>query len=168
MLSTLCHSSHLKLRLSNTLQILARVYGQRSSERPQPGDSTVHLMSRPCHLVGFTLNLPPSAQLKTSLAAAAGKLPVGTSMLPLTWTLCLLHLQRVCGLLARQVYWTPGRSVPSPVYCPTSYFGDMKFSRLCHLHSWLKGFCRNREILFLDNFTLFLNHQNLLYRSVSI
>lgn len=89
-------------------------------------DCTVHLLSRPCHLVGFTLNLPPSTQLKTSLASVAGKLPVGTSMLPLTWTLCLLHLQKV--------YWTPGRSVPYPVYYLPSYFGDMKFSHLRHLH----------------------------------
>lgn len=33
----------------------------------------------------------------------------------------------------------------------------VKFSCLCEFHIWLKGFCRNNDIPFVDNFTSFLN-----------
>ncbi len=42
-------------------------------------------------------------------------------------------------------------------YLPPPCFGDMKFSHLRQLHIWLKGFCRNRDIPFVDNFASFLN-----------
>jgi len=38
-----------------------------------------------------------------------------------------------------------------------SCFGDLKFSRLRQLHTWLKGYCMHNSIPFVDNFAAFLD-----------
>ena len=40
---------------------------------------------------------------------------------------------------------------------PSPCFGDVKYSRLRQLHTWLKGFCMSKSIPFVDNFTTFSN-----------
>ncbi len=40
---------------------------------------------------------------------------------------------------------------------PSPHFGDVKFSRLWQLHTWLKGYCSSKNIPYVDNFTTFYN-----------
>lgn len=43
-----------------------------------------------------------------------------------------------------------------PLPCPS--FGNIKFSRVRQLHTWLKGYCCSLNIPFVDNFGTFLDH----------
>ncbi|CAJ1069767.1 uncharacterized protein LOC121645396 isoform X1 [Xyrichtys novacula] len=49
--------------------------------------------------------------------------------------------------------------ISSPI--PSSPFGDVKYSRLRQLHIWLKDYCCNRRIPYVDNFTTFFKRPDL-------
>ena len=52
--------------------------------------------------------------------------------------------------------------ISGPLPPPT--FGDFNSSRLQQLHVWLKGYCNNTGIPYVDNFTTFLNRPDLFKR----
>ena len=50
---------------------------------------------------------------------------------------------------------------------PSPHFGDIVFSRIRQLHIWLKRYCRNQDIPFVDNFSTFLNRPRFLKETAS-
>ncbi|KAJ8388167.1 hypothetical protein AAFF_G00136330 [Aldrovandia affinis] len=43
-------------------------------------------------------------------------------------------------------------------------YGDVKYSRICNLHIWLKGYCCSLSIPFIDNFTMLWDRKDLFAR----